>query len=171
MIPKIEKFIVNNYDELRKISKTITKNSDWADDLLQDVILQLYQKKNININNINDKSIKYYIVKCLTINWFSETSPFFRKVKRESTLYNELFDSIEITNTSDELDNHKLMDIIEIEWTSVEWFHKVLFEKYLILNSLKKVSLDTTIPITSVSRYINETKRLIKQNTLIKFNQ
>ena len=73
--------------------------------------------------------------------------------------------------SDDELDNHKLMDLLEIEFTQVEWFHRVLFEKYLVLNSLKKVSQDTTIPITSISRYINETKALIKTNTLSKFNK
>jgi len=171
MKPEIEQYIVKNYEELKKICKKITKNSDWSDDLLQDVILQLYQKDNIKTNNMSDNSIKYYIVKCLTINWYSQTSPFFRKVKRESTLYNELFDGIELTHNDNELDEHRLMDIMEVEYTKIEWFHRVLMEKYLVLNSLKKVSQDTTIPITSISRYINETKALIKQNTLTKFNK
>jgi len=169
MKAEVEQFIVKNYEELRNISKKITKNSDWSDDLLQDVILQLYQKDNIK-SGMDDKSIKYYITKCLSINWHSQTSPFFRKVKRESTLYLELYD-MDFMVSDDELDNHKLMDLLEIEFTQVEWFHRVLFEKYLVLNSLKKVSQDTTIPITSISRYINETKALIKTNTLSKFNK
>jgi hypothetical protein len=67
-------------------------------------------------------------------------------------------------------DSHRMLDIMEMEWTEVNWFNKIIFEKYLTMGSLKKVSVDTTIPLSSVARYVNETKTTIKQNTFKRFN-
>ena len=170
MKPEINDYITKNYYELLTICNRITKNDTWAGDLLNDVLLQLYEKKEINIKKLDDNSIKYYIVKCLTINWYSKTSPFYRKVRKESTLYNELFEVMDKPTDDDIFNTHKLLDIMEMEWTEVNWFNKIIFTKYITMGSLKKVSNDTTIPITSIARYVNETKAIVKQNTFKRFN-
>jgi hypothetical protein len=171
MKPEIERYITKNYYELLKICKKITKNSDWAGDLLNDVILQLYDKSEIKMVKLDDNSIKYYIVYILKINWYSKTSPFFRKNRMESSMYIELYESMDYPEMNDNNDIHKLMEIIETEWAETNWFNKLIFEKYMIMGSLKKVSLDTTIPLTSIKRYVDETKSQIKTNTIIKFNK
>jgi hypothetical protein len=171
MKPEINNFITKNYYELLKISNKITKNDTWAGDLLNDVLLQLYEKKEINLKKLDDNSIKYYIVKCLTINWYSKTSPFYRKVRRESTLYNELFEVSNLTDTDDVFKEHHILEIIETEFTEMNWFHKIIFEKWMVLGSLKKVSVDTKIPLTSIARYVRETKHEIRQNTFKKMNK
>jgi len=167
MTTEIEQYITKNYYELQNICKKVTRNSDWHKDLLNEVILQLYNKKEIKLKSLEDNDIKYYIIRVITINWYSKTSPFFRKVRRESTLYNELFDNIinELTTEEDIFDNHKILDIIEMEWAQTGWFNKKIFEKYMVLGSLKKVSVDTSIPLTSIARYVNETKKTIRLNT------
>ena len=170
MTPEINDYITRNYYELLKIFNKITKNDTWAGDLLNDVLLQLYEKKEINLKKGDDNNIKYYIVKCLTINWHSKTSPFYRKVKKESTLYNELFEVMDKAVEDDIFNTHKLLDIMEMEWTEVNWFNKIIFTKYLTMGSLKKVSVDTTIPLTSIARYVNETKATVKHNTFKRFN-
>lgn len=167
---EIEQYITKNYYELLKICNKITKNDSFAGDLLNDVLIQLYDREEIKLNKLDDNSIKYYIVKCLTINWYSKTSPFYRKVRRESTLYNELFDVANLIDSDDIFKQHHIMEIVETEFTEMNWFHKIIFEKYLTLGSLKKVSVDTRIPLTSVARYIKETKQVIKQNTFRKLN-
>lgn len=168
---EIERYISKNYYELLNICNKITKYDTFAGDLLNDVLLQLYDKKEINLNKLDDNNIKYYIVKCLTINWYSKTSPFYRKVRRESTLYNELFEVSNLIDTDDVFKEHHILEIIETEFTEINWFHKIIFEKYMVLGSLKKVSLDTKIPLTSIQRYIKETKQVIKQNTFKKMNK
>lgn len=167
---EIERFITQHYYELLTITKKITKGNDWSKDLLHEVILQLYDKKEIKLNSLEPNQIKYYIIKCITINWFSKTSPFFRKVRWESTLYNDLTSLTDIAIENNCFDDHKLMDIIEVEWSEMNWFLKDVFTRYLTLGSLKKVSVDTTIPLTSISRYVNETKSIIKENTFRKLN-
>lgn len=167
---EIEQYIAKNYYELLNICNKITKYDSFAGDLLNNVIVQLYDKKEINLNKLDDNSIKYYIVKCLTINWYSKTSPFYRKVRMESTLYNELFDVTNLIDTDDVFKEHHILEIIETEFTEMNWFHKIIFEKYMVLGSLKKVSTDTKIPLTSIARYVKETKQVIKQNTFRKLD-
>jgi hypothetical protein len=170
MKPEINNYITRNYYELLEICNKITKHNTLAGDLLNDVILQLYDRKEIKLNNLEDNSIKYYIIKCLTINWYSKTSPFYRKVRRESTLYNELFEVANLIDSEDIFTEHSMMEIVETEFTEMDWFHKIIFNKYLTLGSLKKVSVDTRIPLTSIARYVKETKTTIKQNTFKKLN-
>ena len=167
MIKEIESYIVRNYNELQTICLKITKHSQWSDDLLQDVLCQLYEKETINIKTLDDASIKFYIVRCLTNNWYSKTSPFFRKVMRESTLYNELGDVSNIATENNE-EQHILMDTLEQEFMNLNWFHKDVFSRFMVLGSLKKVSDDTTIPYTSIKRYVKEAKNEIKLNTFKK---
>jgi hypothetical protein len=168
---EIERYIAKNYYELLNICNKITKHDTFAGDLLNDVILQLYDRDNINLNKLDDNSIKYYIVKCLTINWYSKTSPFYRKVRRESSLYNELFEVSNIIDDNDLFTEHHIMELVETEFTEMNWFNKIIFEKYMVLGSLKKVSTDTRIPLTSVARYVKETRQTIKQNTFRKLNK
>lgn len=170
MKPEINNYITRNYYELLEICNKITKHNSLAGDLLNDVILQLYDRDNIKLNKLDDNSIKYYIIKCLTINWYSKTSPFYRKVRRESTLYNELFEVANLIDSEDIFTEHSMMEIVETEFTEMDWFHKIIFNKYLTLGSLKKVSVDTRIPLTSIARYVKETKTTIKQNTFKKLN-
>ena len=167
MNKEIEKYIVNNFKELQQICLKITKHSQWSDDLLQDVLTQLLEKDDIKLKSLQTNDIKFYIVRCLTNNWYSKTSPFFRKVMRESTLYNELGDiSDKVIENND--DEHFLMETLEHEFSNLNWFYKELFSRFLIKGSLKKVSDETTIPYTSVKRYIKEAKNEIKFNTFKK---
>jgi hypothetical protein len=167
---EIERYITKNYYELLNICNKITKKNTLAGDLLNDVILQLYDRKEIKLTNLDDNSIKYYIIKCLTVNWYSKSSPFYRKVRRESSLYNELFEVANLIDDDDIFTQHQIMEIVETEFTEMDWFHKIIFNKYLTLGSLKKVSLDTRIPLTSIARYVKETKTTIRINTFKRLN-
>lgn len=170
MKPEIESYITRNYYELLKICKKITKHHDMAGDLLNDVILQLYDKDEIKIKSLDDNSIKYYIVCILKINWVSKNSPFYRRVRREEMMYRDLYDVMDMTEDVSVFDTHELLDIIELEWSEIDWFNKIIFSKWMVMGSLKKVATDTTIPLTSIARYIKETKSTIKQNTLKRLN-
>lgn len=167
---EIEGYITRNYYELLKICKKYTKNDDWASELLHDIILQLYDKEDIKLKSLDDKSIKYYIVRIITINWCYPTSPFYKKYKKDNNNLVELNEAMLMVTDEFELDKHKLMDIIENEWTELDWFNKIIFEKYMVMGSLKKVSQDTTIPLTSIADYVRNTKQTIKKNTIQRFN-
>jgi hypothetical protein len=168
---EIERYITKHYYELLDICNKITKHNTLAGDLLNDVLLQLYDKENIKLDKLDDNNIKYYIIKCLTINWYSKTSPFYRKIRLESSRYSELFEVSNLIDDDNLFTSHELFEIMETEWTEVEWFHKIIFQKWMTLGSLKKVSIDTRIPLTSIARYVKETKTTIKENTFRKMNR
>jgi DNA-directed RNA polymerase specialized sigma24 family protein len=161
----IELYVVNNYNELKKICVRITEGSYWADDLLNSVLLQLWERNDIKLENLdNDGAIKYYIVRCLTTNWYSKTSPFYRKIKRESSLYNEISDVADKPDESFELKDQKLMDVVEQEWGNLGWFRKDIFTRYMILGSYRRVSEQTNIPLTSIKNYVHQAKQEMKLN-------
>lgn len=166
---EIEKYITNNYYLLLSISKKYTKNDDWASELLHEVILQLYDKKELKLQ-LDDNSIKYYIVRMLMVNWCYESSPFYKKHKKSNITTVELNDAIQVMNKESEMDSHRFMEIMEEEFGEVNWFNKVIFEKYMVLGSLKKVSIDTTITLPSIGRYVKETRQQVKYNTFKRYN-
>lgn len=164
MITEIEQYIIKNYSELQKICVRITDNSYWSDDLLNDVLLQLYSKETIRLDKLDDASIKYYIIRCITTNWYSETSPFYRKVRRESNLYNEVKDIADVANNHDDIKHQRLLDVMEEEFSNLGWFHKEVFSDYLILGSYRRVSEKTRIPLTSIKNYVHQAKNEVRQN-------
>lgn len=170
MNPEIEVYITKNYYELLKICKKYTKNDDWASELLHDIILQLYDKGEIKLKSLDDNSIKYYIVRIIMMSWCYPNSPFYKKYKKDTNNFVELKEAMHMVSEEYELDRHKLIDIIENEWSELDWFNKIIFEKYMVMGSLKKVSQDTTIPLTSIADYVRNTKQSIRKNTIYRFN-
>lgn len=177
MNKEIEKYIVNNYFKLLQITKKITDNHDLTQDLLHEVILQLYDKGVINLKTYDDDSIRYYIVSIIRINWISKTSPFYYKVRREFLKYDSLMEHTNVNNFFDMsaeqeyFEKQKLYDILEQEYSELTWFHKSLFELYLCLGSVNKVSKHTEIPKSTIIKYIKESKETIKNNVLQKLKE
>lgn len=166
----VELYITKNYYQLQKIANTITKNHNLSQDLLHEVIVQLYDKDEIKLKGYDDNQIKYYIVSIMRINWYSKTSPFYYKVKREIQKYQDLTETHNIPDEQDDYEKQIIFDILETSWCELNWFHKSLFEWYMTLGSLKKVSLKTNIPLASIGKYIKEAKNEMKQEVLNKLN-
>lgn len=165
---ELDNYISRHYYTLLSISFKYTKNNDWASELLHEVILQLYNKNELKLK-LDDNSIKYYIIRMLMVNWCFPSSPFYIKYKKHNYTHVDLKEAMIITN-DETTDDHNFMDILEQEFSDTFWFSKILFEKWILLGSLKKVSEDTKIPLTSVKRYIKETKTEIKLNVLNRFD-
>ena len=167
----VEGYITKNYYELYNIARKLTKNHDLTQDLLHEVIIQLYDKDKIVLNSYDDNSIKYYIVAIMRINWHSNTSPFYYKVRREIKMYSDLTEILYMADDQEDFEKQIIFDILEQEWCELDWFRKALFEMYMTLGSMKKVSVKTTIPISSISNYLKESKNIIKRNVLEKLNK
>jgi hypothetical protein len=63
-------------------------------------------------------------------------------------------------------EKEQILSILEQEWTELNWFNKQLFELYLTLGSLSKVSKQTRIPLTSVANYMRQSKAIVKEAIL-----
>lgn len=164
MKAEIEKFIINNYFQLLSISKKITRGNELYQDLLNDVILQMYERESeINLKSYGDNDIKYYITAIMRINWNSKTSPFYYRYRKSLDLSEPFNDSVELVDDYDKkLDREILIECLEISFAELNWFHKSVFEMYLTLGSLKAVAKRTGIPLTSIARYVKQSKEEIK---------
>lgn len=173
MNQKIENYIVNNYFHLLQISKKITKGHELSNDLLNDVLLQLYEKNSdIVLRNYEDSDIKYYITAVMRINWNSKTSPFYYRIRREMDKYSPLSDNYEVVDDyDDKMDKEVLIQCLEISFAELDWFRKSVFEMYLTMGSLKAVATKTGIPLTSIARYIKQSREEIKEKINNKLNE
>jgi DNA-directed RNA polymerase specialized sigma24 family protein len=160
----VERYITRNYYELLQITKKITKGHDLTEDLFHEVIMQLYDKKVINLKKYTDNDIKYYIVAIIRTNWYSVTSPFYYKIRREFKMYDDLSECLSMEADQESFEKEQLLCILEESFCDLNWFQKSLFELYMGLGSLSKVSKQTTIPISSVAKYMKEAKLQIKND-------
>jgi hypothetical protein len=168
MNKKVEAYITKQYYLLLSIAKTITKGHELHQELLHEVILQLYDKGDFELKSDDDNSIRFYITAVMRINWNSKTSPFYYKIRREVAKYTDLSTIVEIADEQQEFEKQIIFDILEAEYSELSWFHKSLMDMYLILGSMNKVSKEMEIPLTSVQTYIRQAKTQIRNEVINK---
>lgn len=164
MDKRIEDYITKHYYQLKSISKKITKDEDLAHDLLHECLIQLFDKEQIILKSYDDNSIRYYITSIMRTNYFSKTSPFYYRIRKERIMYVNIEQCYDIDDDQKEFEKQQIFDILEISYSELNWWQKSIMDLYLTLGSMKKVSDTTNIPITSISRYINEAKKNIKDD-------
>jgi hypothetical protein len=141
MRKEVELYITKNYYELLTIAKKITKGNQLSQELLHECIIQLYDKEQIILEKYTDSQIKYYIVAIMRTNWFSNTSPFYYRIRRESAKYVDLKEVLEMEaeikrsgkwNEYEKqmLNNNKNAIVNDFE-LSVEEFYKINTESYV----------------------------------------
>lgn len=172
MNKQIECYITRQYYVLLGIAKKITKtDEETSRELLHEVILQLYSRDDIKLKEYNDNSIKYYITSIMRVNYYSKTSPYHYRIRKERAMYSDLTDVLNMEQEQEVFESEQLFQLLEEQYCELDWFRKSLLDLYLSLNSLKAVSKKTTIPLTSISRYIREGKQQIKDNVIEKLNR
>jgi DNA-directed RNA polymerase specialized sigma24 family protein len=164
MNKQVESYLTRKYYELKTIAKNMTKNEDLAHDLLHECIIQLYDKQDIVLKSYDDNSIKYYITSILRTNFYSKTSPFYYRIRKERVMYVDISECYDMEAEQENFELQNLYDILEISYAELNWFQKSILDLYLMLGSMKKVSQHSNIPITSISRYIKEAKDTIKRD-------
>jgi len=162
----VEQYITKNYYKLLHISKRITKNHELSQDLLHEIILQLYNKKEIVLENYEDDTIKYYITSILRINWNSKTSPFFYKIRKEPLNYQPITDIFEYEDDQLKWEREILLQSLEVSYAELDFWRKGMIELYLVLGSVNKVSKFTGIPKSSIIKYVKQSKEQLQTNTL-----
>jgi RNA polymerase sigma factor (sigma-70 family) len=172
MIKEIEDYIQKNYYHLYNIGMKMTKQDPLTRDLLHECILQLYDKDVITLKNYDDNSIKYYIVAVMRINYFSKTSPFHYRIRRERQIMNvDVATCWDLSYEQEEFEQEQIYQLLELNYTELSWFQKSILDLYLSLNrSMKAVSRKTNIPNQSISRYINEIRKQVKTDIINKIN-
>ena len=159
------RWIQINNDELVDITKNITGNHHDYMELYQFVVLEILSKPPKK--DIPDSQKKYYFIRLLKNNWFSKTSRYhyeFRKV-----VYNHQEIEFNEERTEIPMEEYEEDDIPDIDWVREQlqdygWFYRDIFLLYMELNTIKAVSSQTTIPINSCSKYINDVKNKLQND-------
>jgi hypothetical protein len=162
----VENYITKQYYKLLQISKRITKGHELSQDLLHEIIIQLYNKKEIILNNYDDDTICYYITSIMRINWHSKTSPFFYKIRKEPLNYQPITDIFEYEDEQIKWEKEILLQSLEISYSELDFWRKSMVQLYLVLGSVNKVSKFTGIPKSSIIKYVKQAKEELKNNTI-----
>jgi hypothetical protein len=147
-----------NYGELRQIAKNVSNGSELAEDLIQEVMIQLLPKQGLD--DMPDEQKKYYIVSVLKLNYFSKTSRFYYNIKKPTKDWFEFKPGWD----DEKMIVEEYVDFPDIDWVYCElhkdfhWWKVALFEMWLEHRSLVKVSALTTINKNTVGMHIREIK-------------
>ena len=141
--------------ELRQICKKIGGN--LSDDLFQELMVILLEYNETKLVDIYNKGYyKWFLVKTLTNQFNSNSSPFAKKYRPKE---------IDFILTSDYDHNIDiLIDKIDKQLNKLHWYDRELFKAYVESGSYRKLSKQTDIPFNSISRTVNYVKTYIRDH-------
>lgn len=132
---------------------------EYSDDLFQELMIILLEYDKDKLMTLQEqKRIRFFIVKILMNQACSNTSPFYKKYRKQYYVDLDIEESEE--------DNYDLVQT-EIERYKYEnddnFYRATLFEHYVNKGSIRKLSKETTIPPMSIHVSLKEFKQEIKK--------
>lgn len=168
MKDKVIEFYAENYTRLRGIAKSYVLNDNIADELIQEVFLQVSEKNEIKLHNGKDETILKWLTQIIKINAISKTSRFYYKFIKPTKPFADIDEEVmEKHNTTLYEDNYiynkeDTFVALEDSLCEIDWFHRGMFELYMSLGSYKSVKEVSYIPLQSVKRYVQQAKEELK---------
>jgi DNA-directed RNA polymerase specialized sigma24 family protein len=161
----INDWVTDNFKELQKICKSITKSSSY-EDLCQLCIEQFLTNKKVS--TIPQKELLYFFTRIVRNNYHSKSSLYYYTYNKYK--FSEITPTEEIQDTEYEESSIDLTWVKE-ELNTMDWYQKRLFELFIEENcSITNLSRRTTIPLNSVSRDINKIRRELNKRRNKKLN-
>ena len=170
----LNKYINKKYAKLIEVSRKLTseKYPDY-EDLLHEVILDLYSKDERLINGlIHRGELLYYIVRIMINQYHSSTSPFYSKYKRHYKLRkqykeNYIFNK-GLTNDGynwEELKKmEKRLNWIDDKCKNLNWFDVQIFKIYYLNGfSLTTMQMATKINRNTLGKSVRIVKNYLKE--------
>lgn len=141
--------------DLRQICRKIGGN--LSDDLFQELMVILLEYNEQKLIDIYNKGYyKWFLVKTLTNQFNSNSSPFNKKYRPKD------IDYIITDNYDYSIDI--MIDKVNNKLNQLHWYDRELFKAYIESGSYRKLSKQTDIPFNSISRTINNVKNYIRNN-------
>ena len=137
---KLDKWVSDHYKWLDgQIRKNIAKGqmADYADDLLQEMILFVYGMKEEKIEMLLDGGkLKWYVLTGAGMQLRSSTSPFYRRIRkhkmsaRENGLEGSDSNIFEKPDDTEELSIECYYTCMKREIENLHWYNKTLLKEY-----------------------------------------
>lgn len=146
------------YDKYKKIILKICKNDERAEDLLQDVLLQL--SSNIKYNALSEKERVFFFIRTVQNQYYSNNSSFQRTYRKY------VFEQLPV-NYDPKTEEYK--EIPTIEWIEEtldtelkdnpeRWYEIGIFRLYLQHRKLEVIHRQTQIPKYSLRQTLKQMK-------------
>ena len=182
----VNKWFVDNYDDLRHQVLKITAGHELSDDLLHECFIEFQKNKNAE-KVIENGSAKFFFIRIVLNQWRSNSSRFYKQYKRDNTKYMRLVpewweDIKDISDYDIELD-----ELINLNFNIIEEMLKsdIPKERYLAFvlmlwfsndMNFAEVSRKMNVSRSTVRRHFDDATKIIlqrmkKQNTKITYNQ
>lgn len=156
-----ERWVENNYYDLRDMVLKIIKDENQLDDFFHH-ILEDFLRGHLKTDQLPDNQKKYYFIRVVKNQFYSKTSPYYYRVKRDQQRRQDLDPEIyEIPN--DDENPYPDIDWVKDQLKKLDWYERELFLLYMELGTLTKVSQKTTIPLNTVSRQVGSIKKWLRQ--------
>ena len=151
----------SQYDKYKKIILKICKNDERAEDLLQDVLLQL--SSNIKYNALSEKERVFFFIRTVQNQYYSNNSSFQRTYRKY------VFEQLPV-NYDPKTEEYK--EIPTIEWIEEtldtelkdnpeRWYEVGIFRLYLQHRKLEPIHRQTKIPKYSLRQTLKDMKAWI----------
>tara|TARA_R100000808_G_scaffold1431_1_gene6537 strand:- start:692 stop:1228 length:537 start_codon:yes stop_codon:yes gene_type:complete len=166
-------YINKKYTKLTEVCRKLTsdKYPDY-EDLLHEVILELYSKDEELINGlIHRGELLYYIVRIMINQYHSSTSPFYCKYKRHYKLRkqykeNYIFNKeggIAIENWEELKEMERKLNWIDDKCKNLNWFDVQIFKIYYLNGfSLTTMQMATKINRNTLGKSVRIVKNYLK---------
>ncbi len=144
--------------------RKIARSKDLADDLLQHIVLLILEGKAGNIQAVTEAgNLRWYFVRLCTNQYQSTSTSTF------SRLYKHFEPTMEyLPIEQEEVEYSEFEEVFEKEYNQVTqyinergWYHAKLFELYVEVGSIRKLSKQTNISHVSIFKSIKDTKQYV----------
>ena len=139
---KLDRFIQIEHRWIeREIKRNIAKGkmADYADELVQEMILQIYEMKEEKIEKmLENGKLKWYILSGAGMQLRSSTSPFYSRIRkhkmyaREAGLPDSDSNIFERVDDTEELSTECYFSCMQREIENLFWYNKTLLKEYWI---------------------------------------
>lgn len=137
---KLDKFVEKEYKWIgREIRNNIAKGkmAEYADDLLQEMMIQLYSMKEEKIEQmLENGKLKWYVLSGAGMQLRSSTSPFYQRIRkhkmyaREAGLPGSDSNIFERVDDTEELSTECYFSCMKREIENLHWYSKTLLKEY-----------------------------------------
>ena len=167
-------YIDKKYTKLTEVCRKLTSDKyPDHEDLLHEVILELYSKDEELINGlIHRGELLYYIVRIMINQYHSSTSPFYCKYKRHYKLRkqykeNYIFNKeggIGIENWEELKEMERKLNWIDDKCKNLNWFDVQIFKIYYLNGfSLTTMQMATKINRNTLGKSVRIVKNYLKE--------
>lgn len=171
---KLDKFIEKEYRWIeREIKNNIAKNqmTDYADDLIQEMMIQLYNMKEEKVEQLLDNGkLKWYILSGAGMQLRSSTSPFYLKIRKHKMYAREnglegsdknMFETGAIYEEYEE----ELYTCFKYELENLHWYSKTILKEYWLEgHTLESLRIKYGISKRHLTKDINAAMKTIQEN-------